>query len=81
MEKIKLYTESQMKKAMLYARVPPSLKIDFLLEDYTPIKLPSELEIGEQAKFISPDWHYFKGYYCGAKWLLEKIKQQADNGK
>lgn len=52
--------------------------IDYLLSNETPIELPSDEEI--ETKFDTHDEKYYI-FSEGAKWILEQIKQQAENGK
>ena len=72
---MKLYTEEQIKEAMLDARISPSLKIDFLLGDYNPIELPSDDEIDKQSEIFN---HVANRdiFFGGAKWVINNIKQQ-----
>lgn len=85
---MKLYTEEQVKHAMIEARISPWLKTDFLLGDYNPIELPSDDDICDEAESIariyySKDRSHHLGLEEGAKrmayWLMKKFKQQ-DNG-
>jgi hypothetical protein len=82
---MKLYTEEQIKEAMLDARISPSLKIDFLLGDYNPIELPSDDDICDEAESIAHNYfvmqrNHYQGLEEGAKrmayWLIKNIKQQ-----
>jgi hypothetical protein len=88
---MKLYTEEQVKHAMIEARISPWLKTDFLLQDYTPIELPSDDEIDKESFIVNPPKlqnDYSKDYdddniqyrvewVDGANWIINKIKQQA----
>jgi hypothetical protein len=73
---MKLYTEEQVKHAMIEARISPWLKTDFLLQDYTPIKLPSDEEIWEKIEDSAYSLEYDTGFAQGVKWIIEQIKQQ-----
>ena len=72
---MKLYTEEQVKHAMIEARLSPWLKTDFLLEDYNPIELPSDEEIDKQSEIFN---HVANRdiFFGGAKWVINNIKQQ-----
>jgi hypothetical protein len=74
---MKLYTEEQVKHAMIEARVSPWLETDFLLGDYNPIELPSDDKIIEQLKGIGDDEHKL-GFSRGICWAIDYIKQQGD---
>ena len=90
---MKLYTEEQVIRAIKLARECDSdcWGVDFyngttdeIVAELTPIELPSEEEID---KYVDSTPYYghctfeFKeGIEDGAKWVIEKIKQQ-DNGK
>lgn len=75
---MKLYTEEQVMKAMMEARLSPWLKIDFLLQDFTPIELPSDEEIDNLIEISEYSHEYDAGFSMGAKWVIEQIKQQSD---
>lgn len=86
---MKLYTEEQVKHAMIEARLSPWLKTDFLLGDYTPIELPSDDDIYDEAESIAHNYFvmqmgHYQGLEEGAKrmayWLMKKFKKE-DNGK
>ena len=71
---MKLYTEEQVKRAMIEARLSPWLKTDFLLQDFTPIELPSDEEI---ENFSLKEYYYDdkrEGFVHGAKWMRDKIQ-------
>jgi hypothetical protein len=74
---MKLYTEEQVKHAMIEARVSPWLETSFLLADYTPIELPSDDEIIEQLKGIKDDEHKL-GFSRGICWAIDYVNQQGD---
>ena len=86
---MKLYTEEQVKHAMIEARISPWLKTDFLLQDYTPIELPSDDDICDEAESIAHNYfvmqrNHYQGLEEGAKrmayWLMKNFEQK-DNGK
>ena len=75
---MKLYTKEQVKGAMADARISPSLKIDFLLGDYNPIKLPSDEQIWEKIEDSDYSLEYDAGFAQGVKWVIEQIKHQGN---
>ena len=69
---MKLYTEEQVRKAIMIAE---NQKIGFtkiVREHLTPIELPSDEEIDK--KFEPRSTMYELGYRDGAKWLKNKIQ-------
>ena len=72
--KMKLYTEEQMKDAILesFLSTYPTNGND-ILSKYKPIELPSDEEIVEESKKES--WMAYE-FEQGAKWVIEQIKQQ-----
>ena len=94
---MRLYTEEQIKQAIELARVN-SFGSDFMrwitnsesdiIDKLTPIELPSDEEIEEEAESISKGYKalglynedYYEGFTEGVKWVINRIKQQ-DNGK
>ncbi len=72
---MKLYTEEQVKHAMIEARISPWLTTDFLLGDYAPIELPSDEEIENIAASHDGLFYEFE-FIDGAKWVINHIKQQ-----
>lgn len=80
---MRLYTEEQVREAMIEARLSPWLKTDFWLQALTPIELPSEEEI-DKASPSGTNNSYEIGLVCGfqqgAEWVINQIKQQ-DNGQ
>ena len=72
---MKLYTEEQMSIAINAAKANPSQSY-LILEQLTPIELPSDEEI-EDSKFPlnSPEQElYNDGWEEGAKWMRDKIQ-------
>ena len=76
MEKIKLYTEEQVRQAMQKAMIPSIYRQD-LWGQLTPIELPSDKEIVENST-NNPYESYECGYIDGVNLVLNKIKQQSD---
>lgn len=77
---MKLYTEFEIKFAMDIARCQPDKTFDEVLEELTPIELPSDEEIREERLLQFPDSEYVNrandrlAFYCGAKWMRDKIQ-------
>jgi hypothetical protein len=77
---MKLYTEFEIKFAMDIARCQPDKTFDEVLEELTPIQLPSDEEIREERLLQFPDSEYVNrandrlAFYCGAKYVLNKIQ-------
>jgi hypothetical protein len=61
---MKLYTEEQVKSLL------NKMNVIYSLEDLTPIKLPSDEEIYEQAKSQST---FAPSFIYGAEWMRNKI--------
>lgn len=75
---MKLYTEFEIKFAMDIARCQPNLTFDEVLEQLTPIELPSDEEISKNAPTIPKDADDYLiankiGFVHGAKWMREQI--------
>ena len=78
---MKIYTEEQVK--LIYQQ---GIYSENVLKHYTPIELPSDEEIGVFSAEIYPEiaWGIEGSMirslaHCnGAKWVIEQIKQQAD---
>ncbi len=82
---MKLYTEEQVKKAIELAQ-DYGLDCDDIYFYYNdndiigklkPIELPSEEEIEDEIEDSSYSIEYDYGFRIGAKWVIERIKQQA----
>ena len=77
---MKLYTEFEIKFAMDIARCQPDKTFDEVLEELTPIQLPSDEEIREERLLQFPDSEYANrandrlAFYCGAKFVINKIQ-------
>jgi hypothetical protein len=75
---MKLYTEEQVRQAIKMARssynlftTPFTYDQHEVLEQLTPIELPSDEEIYEQAKGHST---FAPSFIYGAEWMRDKIK-------
>jgi hypothetical protein len=73
---MKLYTEEEIRK-FFTEKYNEELSIDELIEILTPIELPSDEEIREQAKGHST---FAPSFIYGAKWMRDKI-QGGNNDK
>ena len=74
---MKLYTEEQVKRAIDIADDNADLlEYNEILSKLTPIELPSDEEINDEAT----NWWYPSPFRAGAKWVINHIKQQI-NGK
>lgn len=78
---MKLYTEEQVRKGLTTKN--NIIPIDLFLEQMIPIELPSDEEIKEKVKLIlsydknrEEEEAVSAGFALGAKWVIEKIKQQ-----
>lgn len=73
---MKLYTENQMKDAIIesFLSTYPT-NGDDILSKFTPIELPSDDEIKytSELNLVEPYASYWR---TGAKWVIEQIKQQ-----
>lgn len=80
---MKLYTEEQVREVVKKAFWQDFYDDDTdesLMNELTPIELPSDEEI-ERIELGSGMHDFYKGGFIeGAKWVIEHIKQQ-DNGK
>jgi hypothetical protein len=72
---MKLYTEEQVEKAMAYVHAyhesDTRLKDEEILKKLTPIELPSDEEIHNEA---FKQTRYSDSFIRGAKWMRDKIK-------
>ena len=72
---MKLYTEEQVKEAMkLFFLTTKSYKE--ILEQITPIELPSDEQIEKYAEANCYDAFHEEGLEKGAKWMKEQIINQ-----
>lgn len=89
-QSMKLYTEFELKFAMDTARCQQDLTFDEVLQQLTPIEIPSDMEIIAKSK-QEPDNSDIEtaariGYVAGAKWMRDKIggdkyKKKMSNNK
>ena len=73
---IKLYTEEQIKEAMFLYKAPIRPLVQQVLEQLTPIELPSDEEIRENADKYTIDDNTYYSFINGAKWMKEQIINQ-----
>jgi hypothetical protein len=73
---MKLYTEFEVKFAMDTARCQQDLTFDEVLEQLTPIELPSDEEIDELFPKTNTLYEALgrSGMIEGAKWMRDKIQ-------
>ena len=78
-QSMKLYTEEQVFKAIQmadkYHYLITSEECD-IVNSLTPIKLPSNEEIGQEFKHGSENWEVRQALEVGAKWMRDKIQGQ-----
>jgi hypothetical protein len=65
-----LYTEEQVKTMLIKTDKFTPLHIEHLMNEITPIELPSDEEIYEQAKHHST---FAPSFIYGAEWMRDKI--------
>ena len=73
---MKLYTEEQIKEAMFLYRAPIRPLVQQVLEQLTPIELPSDEEIDELLERKSSV--NLLGFITGVKWMKEQILGKED---
>ena len=73
---MKLYTEEQVKEAMFLYKAPIRPLVQQVLEQLTPIELPSDEEIRENADKYTIDDNTYYSFINGAKWMKEQIINQ-----
>ena len=83
---MKLYTEEQVKEAMFLYKAPIRPLVQQVLEQLTPIELPSDEEIEDYAKefvlshdfsaLTNPNHLANRCFQLGAKWMKEQILNQ-----
>lgn len=72
--KVKLYTEEQVKRAISLTLDSPTHS-NLVLDHLTPIELPSDKKIENDAEqFEYTDGIY--GFKQGVKWIIDKLKNQ-----
>jgi len=70
---MKVYTEEQVKQMLIKTDMFTPLHIDHIMNETTPIELPSNEEIEKMMEFDEFD-PYHVSYLGGAKWMRDKIK-------
>ena len=77
---MKLYTEEQVKEAMFLYKAPIRPLVQQVLEQLTPIEIPSDEEIENNAytdrRVEDLEYHEQIGFERGALWLKEQILNQ-----
>jgi hypothetical protein len=77
---MKLYTEEQIKEAMFLYKAPIRPLVQQVLEQLTPIEIPSDEEIENNAytdrRVEDLEYHEQIGFERGALWLKEQILNQ-----
>jgi hypothetical protein len=74
---MKLYTEEQLKQMLSKTDKFTPLHIDHIMNELTPIELPSDEEIWEAEPIESGsdfDLGVMNGFRKGAKWMRDKIQ-------
>jgi hypothetical protein len=72
---MKLYTEEQVRMAIMVLCELNSLKENVIMDSLTPIELPSDDEIEDMSKFEYYDEEQ-RGFITGAKFIKEQILNQ-----
>ena len=72
---MKLYTEEQVKEAMFLYKAPIRPLVQQVLEQLTPIELPSAEDIANKADILFT-LEEQESFIDGAKWLKEQILNQ-----
>ena len=70
---VKLYTEEQVRQMLIKMGNSAPLNIDYLINEITPIELPSDEEIweaGNNEELNSKQYAFVRG----AKWMRDKIQ-------
>lgn len=71
---MKLYTEIQMLEAIDRAIFSTDINSFDILEDLTPIELPSDEEIYDECQIGGMDTNQQLCFQLGAKWMRNKIQ-------
>jgi len=78
---MKLYTEEQVKEILKSTHIHTDNDVDMILPQFTPIELPTDEEIFNQA-ILAMEEMYGSGcdaeidaYFRGAKWMQNQLKQ------
>ena len=73
---MKLYTEEQVHKIIELAEFGRHITYGELLDEFTPIELPSDEEIREKAIGLF-NYHSYRAFFGdGAKWMRDEIINQ-----
>ena len=77
---MKLYTEEQVMKILFTTKQWGNLSNDYLIATVTPIELPSDEEIEQEAYYKVSDHteNPYASFKSGAKWLREQILNQKE---
>ncbi len=78
---MKIYTEFEVRKAIELAQECEhecgGVYFDYtkkeIIDELTPIELPSDEEIGKEFKHSSENWEVRQALEVGAKWMRDKI--------
>jgi len=73
---MKLYTEEQVIKIIERTKAYKSYSNNQLIQTLTPIELPSDKEIKENADKYTIDNNTYYSFINGAKWMKEQILNQ-----
>jgi hypothetical protein len=71
-KQMKLYTQEQLERAMDLANRNVSKKS--IIESLTPIQLPSDEEVGNEASARHYGTNFKHVFASGAKWMRDKIQ-------
>ena len=78
---VKLYTEEQVRQMLIKITNSAPLNIDYLINEITPIELPSDEEIEKESfdlyanhNTYSLNVRQYKAFKRGAKWMRNKIQ-------
>ena len=81
---MKLYTEEQVRMAIMVLCELNSLKENVIMDSLTPIELPSDEEVVNKSKTIDKDGLSWENdfardsFVAGAKWMKEQIFGKED---
>jgi hypothetical protein len=74
---MKLYTEEQVKKAIICTRNEYPLRyVQDIINDLKNVQIPSDEDIWEKIEDSTYSLEYDTGFAQGVKWVIEQIKQQ-----
>ena len=78
---VKLYTEEQVRQMLIKITNSAPLNIDYLINEITPIELPSDEEIEKESFDLYANHsryllhlRQYKAFKRGAKWMRNKIQ-------